>query len=139
MWMFRDSAGYLSLRAAYLNDVRKKRTGRSKQELLKKFLWVLARAKHYASKQNTFVDIILNQWEEKRTYWWLNFYQDSNMPKLGTGRKRMGPRGIRKHQDQWHDKAQGHRIRFRNLMYEQKQASKKTKSRWSMDRKERGY
>lgn len=82
--------GYKSLKAAYIHDVRdavarKQKFGRAmrdKAEFLKLFNWVINRAKHYSHHTGKPIDIILNEWEEKRTYWWLNFYQDCRQPKF---------------------------------------------------------
>jgi hypothetical protein len=82
--------GYKSLKAAYIRDVQEaetyrnrfgRRPMREKEEFLHKFIWVIARAKHYAYKYERPIESILDHWEEKRTYWWLNFYQDCNQPK----------------------------------------------------------
>jgi hypothetical protein len=82
--------GYKSLKAAYIRDVQEaeayrnrfeRKPMREKEEFLHKFIWVIARAKHYAHYYNTSVETILKMWEDKRTYWWLNYYQDCNMPK----------------------------------------------------------
>ncbi len=45
-----------------------------------KFKWVLDRVKHYAEKTGLTEEEILNSWEERRTYWVQNYYQESNQP-----------------------------------------------------------
>ena len=75
--------GYISLKAAYIRDVQ--RNG-NKARYLRKFNWVIGRAQHYALKHNVSIETILNQWEEERKYWWLNYYQDCNQPKLHSSR-----------------------------------------------------
>lgn len=75
-----QSPGYKSLKAAYVKDVKTKQ--RNKADSLKQFNWVIARAKHYASKRNVTLDVILNEWEADRNYWWLNYYQVWKFPKL---------------------------------------------------------
>ena len=40
-----------------------------------KFKWVVDRAKHYAEKTGLTFDEILKGWEEKRNYWYMNYYQ----------------------------------------------------------------
>lgn len=78
-----SSPGYKSLKASYVRDLT--RGNRSKQELLRKFRWVIDRAKHYAHHKGTFLQDVLNHWESKRDYWWLNYYQESNQPKFHSG------------------------------------------------------
>ena len=96
------TTGYKSLKVAYVNDVQKaakqKHPMRRKSEFLHKFQWVINRAKHYAHNTGKSIDIILNEWEEKRDYWWLNYYQDCRQPKFHSNSKKpMGINGIRKH------------------------------------------
>lgn len=78
--------GYKSLKAAYIFDVKEsmkyRNPMREKSEFIKHFQWVISRAKHYACHQGLSIETVLNSWEEKRSYWWLNFYQDCNQPKL---------------------------------------------------------
>ena len=81
------SPGYKSLKAAYIRDVKnstesKRRSMRDKAEFLRKFQWVIARATHYAYKHNVRIEVILNEWEAARNYWWLNYYQDCMQPKI---------------------------------------------------------
>ena len=47
-----------------------------------KFKWVIDRAKHYAYKTGIDIGDIIDSWEEGRTYWYMNYYQESNMPRL---------------------------------------------------------
>ena len=72
--------GYMSLKEAMTEDIRK--NWRSKKESYFKFTWVIARAKHYAHCLNKPIEDVLNAWETGRNYWWLNYYQDCNQPKL---------------------------------------------------------
>lgn len=82
--------GYVSLKAAYIRDVQEAAKSqdkgyhpmRSKKEFLEHFRWVIGRAEHYAHHKNTTIDVILNEWEDKRTYWWLNYYQNNRQPLL---------------------------------------------------------
>ena len=86
------SPGYISLKSAYIKDVMKatKRPNpmRKKEELLKLFNWVIARAQHYAHHHQTRIDLVLLGWETDRTFWWLNYYQEGRQPKLPSGRPR---------------------------------------------------
>jgi len=81
--------GYKSLKAAYVRDVQKsakfKRPMRDKVEFLTQFRWVIGRAKHYAHHTGRSMESILNEWEENRAYWWLNYYQDCRQPKFHSG------------------------------------------------------
>ena len=47
-----------------------------------KFKWVIDRAKHYSHKTGVPVSKLLTAWEEQRNYWYQNYYQDANQPKL---------------------------------------------------------
>lgn len=47
-----------------------------------KFKWIIDRAKHYAEKTGLAAQEILKSWEELRDYWFLNYYQECNQPKL---------------------------------------------------------
>lgn len=87
--------GYKSLKAAYVADVEKDakstRSMRDKAEFLKLFREVIGRAKHYAHYTGKAVFEVLNEWEDERTYWWLNFYRN-HIPKLH--KKVLKPRAI---------------------------------------------
>lgn len=50
-----------------------------------KFKWVVDRAKEYATVTGLDWNDILDVWEEKRDYWYMNYYQDSNQPHLDKG------------------------------------------------------
>ena len=47
-----------------------------------KFKWVVDRAKHYASALNLNWEDVLDAWEERRDYWYMNYYQASNQPEV---------------------------------------------------------
>lgn len=47
-----------------------------------KFQWVIGRALHYAHKTGLDASFILDKWEENRKYYWPNYYQNSNFPKI---------------------------------------------------------
>ena len=61
----------------------------NKCEYCEKFKWTIDRAKHYAEKTGIPYLEILKSWEEKRDYWYLNFYQDCNQPKIKDGNVRL--------------------------------------------------
>ena len=47
-----------------------------------KFKWIIERAKHYAEKTGLDWEDILDAWESKRDYWYMNYYQESNQPEI---------------------------------------------------------
>lgn len=47
-----------------------------------KFKWIIDRARHYAEKTGLEICDILNTWESRRTYWYMNYYQDANQPEI---------------------------------------------------------
>lgn len=104
---FSQSKGYKSLKEAYMRDCRKagneKNPMRNKAEFYKHFQWVIARCLHYASKQNRQPWDVLDEWESGRSYWWLNYYQDCNQPKIrpvSTSKQPIGARGANKRHKQ---------------------------------------
>lgn len=50
-----------------------------------KYKWVIERAKHYAEITGLDYEDFINSWEEDRSYWYMNYYQDCNQPKLNEG------------------------------------------------------
>lgn len=46
------------------------------------YKWILARAEIYAKKLNMTRDQIIEIWEEHRSYWYMNYYQDGNQPDI---------------------------------------------------------
>jgi hypothetical protein len=55
-----------------------------------KYKWVIERAKYYAQKTGVPYEEIIEAWEENRSYWYMNYYQDCNQPLKG-----------RKRDDEW--------------------------------------
>lgn len=72
--------GIGSLTAAYQHDI--DNSGCRKEKLKTKLDWVLLRAQQYADYCHVTRDDVLSAWEERRGYWWINFYQDANQPDL---------------------------------------------------------
>ena len=135
--------GYKSLKATYVKAVqdaaKRQHPLRGKAELLRQFQWVINRAKHYAQHTGKSMEVILNEWEEGRTYCWLNYYQDCSQPKFHSSSiSRMGVKGTRKQykESYSHDPVRGS-MRIREFMA--RENPKKTKPRWDMRRKKRGY
>lgn len=55
-------------------------------DYLAKAEWIQDRTLHYAEKLDLDPEKILSKWEELRTYWYMNYYQDSNQPLLKYGK-----------------------------------------------------
>lgn len=49
-----------------------------------KYKWIVERAHHYAEKTGKTVDEVIDIWEDDRSYWYMNYYQDSNQPLLSS-------------------------------------------------------
>ena len=47
-----------------------------------KFRWVIDRLKHYSHALNIDPVKLLNAWESRRNYWYMNYYQECNFPKI---------------------------------------------------------
>ena len=47
-----------------------------------KLAWIFERAKNYAEVTGLEASEILDTWEKNRSYWYMNYYQDSNQPIL---------------------------------------------------------
>lgn len=141
---FSKTDGYKSLKAAYMRDVKKagneRRPMHSKEELYKHFQWVINRCVHYAHALNKKPWEVLDKWELKRDYWWLNSYQESRQPKIrpmSISRKPMGIRGIKKHYKSGCHPDSNTMV---NKRISDQLKSKRTKNpRWSAMRKKRGY
>lgn len=59
----------------------KREPGRA-DEWKKHFDWALERAQQYADVLHTDRDTVLAAWEERRDYWFVNYYQECNQPDL---------------------------------------------------------
>jgi len=132
--------GYKSLKAAYVRDVSKKDSLRSKKELYAHFQWVINRAKHTSYAMGTPIEEVLNGWEAKRDYSWFNYYQASNQRKVHSNSLRsIGINGYRKYQKKvcWSGSKTliKHSVN-RFIQAKQKDTSKKTKKRWTMAEKQ---
>ena len=53
------------------------------------FAWVINRAKEYGEKLGMPWQEVLNGWEEDRNYWYMNYYQESKQPSIGSQRTRV--------------------------------------------------
>ncbi len=54
----------------------------NKCEYCDTFKFAVDRAKEYAKYLECSTNDVLKSWEEKRSYWFLNYYQEANQPKL---------------------------------------------------------
>ncbi len=133
--------GYKSLKAAYVYDVKK--GWRNKKESFLLFIWAIGRAKHYAHHTGRSIESILNEWEDKRSYWWRNFYQDCNQPKFhSSAKKPMGVNGTRSYYKKSIFRGDSQAVKnnvSKFIQREQRENSVKKKARWPMSRKKRGY
>lgn len=73
-----QSDGYKKLLAAVEKDESKGSTHNYRAKLA----WVIARAQHYADKTGLSAASILDAWEERRDYWYMNYYQECNQPEI---------------------------------------------------------
>lgn len=84
-----QSEGYKSLKATMIQAIQDNskliQLGhipmRSKEYFHKHFKWIITRAISYAEFYRLPLEFILNDWESKRTYCWLNYYQECRQPK----------------------------------------------------------
>lgn len=72
-----NSEGYKKLLASVEHD---HKTQPRFHDYNEKLAWVLDRAQHYADKTGLSQVDILNSWEKLRDYWYMNYYQDANLP-----------------------------------------------------------
>lgn len=75
--MIEECEGYKQLRKAILDD---SKSGRTEEERMKKLHFAVDRAKHYEAKTGISASEILTAWEKARSYWYMNYYQDSKQP-----------------------------------------------------------
>lgn len=74
-----ECAGYKKLLAAVQHDEQK---SPGFHDYRGKLDWAKARAEHYAEKTGLSATDILNAWEDRRDYWYMNYYQESNQPEI---------------------------------------------------------
>ena len=131
--------GYISLKKAYINDIRGSYglydNQKNKSIALKKFIWVICRAKHYSVRTDKALEQVLTEWEENRSYNWNNYYQDCNQPKLNS--KSTKPRGIKglklyyKSMNKLYSAAERKHMINDIIQNKHKKDSKKVKKRWT--------
>jgi hypothetical protein len=80
-----DCEGYRKLLNAVECDEQKGRF----HDYRGKLEWVVSRAKHYAEMTGLGVEKILDAWESRRNYWYMNFYQECNQPLIKDGKVRV--------------------------------------------------
>lgn len=51
-------------------------------EYCRKFRWAIDRAKHYGEKLGIPWKEIIQSWDSDRRYWYMNYYQECNQPKI---------------------------------------------------------
>lgn len=74
-----ESEGYKKLRKAIADDAK---SGRDEDERLKTLQFAVDRARHYEEKTGVPAGDILTAWESRRDYWYMNYYQDANQPRI---------------------------------------------------------
>jgi hypothetical protein len=88
-----ECAGFKKLLAAVEHDEATdhdfKTRGRYFHDYRGKLLWTVERAKHYAEKLSLDPAALLDQWESKRSYWYMNYYQDANQPRIDAANVRV--------------------------------------------------
>ncbi|KLU61871.1 hypothetical protein CEB3_c17890 [Peptococcaceae bacterium CEB3] len=47
-----------------------------------KFKWIIDRSKQYGQRLGLNWEDILDSWESRRSYWYMNYYQESNQPEI---------------------------------------------------------
>jgi hypothetical protein len=86
MKTIQDSEGYKKLLAAVERD---EKQSPSFHDYRAKLKFVVERAEHYAAKTGLEAADILDAWEKDRTYWYINYYQDSNQPEIKADKVRV--------------------------------------------------
>jgi hypothetical protein len=81
-----DCDGYRKLLAAVETDEAKQK---GFHDYRGKLNWIVNRAKHYAEKTGMTPEAILDAWEAGRRYWYMNYYQDCNQPRLDSAHVRV--------------------------------------------------
>ena len=81
-----DCAGFRKLLASVEHD--EKQSPRF-HDYRGKLAWVLARARHYAEQTGLTAEAMLDAWEERRDYWYMNYYQEANQPEIKGGKVRV--------------------------------------------------
>ena len=71
--------GYQTLSKAVEQDIAR---NQEDTRFTEKLNWVIERVLYYAEKLNLSSSELLDKWEEERDYWYMNYYQDYNMPKI---------------------------------------------------------
>jgi hypothetical protein len=79
MKVIEECEGYKKLLASVENDEAK---SPNFHDYRKKFDWIISRAKHYAEKTGLDAADLLDEWEKLRNYWYMNYYQDANLPEI---------------------------------------------------------
>ena len=75
-----ECAGYKSLLESVDRDEGPNKSRKMDHDYRGKLAWVVDRAKHYGENLGVDPCAILDAWEEKRDYWYMNYYQNGNQP-----------------------------------------------------------
>lgn len=136
------SPGYKSMKAAVAKEAATSAGyGRKRDKRYEEtFRFAINRAKHYAHRLNKPIEEVLNEWESKRKYCFLNYYQSCNFPKFHSNNcKPMKLRGTKKYykRENWLDPKRKRERIFQMIQWYQRQESTKDKKRWDNERKRR--
>lgn len=78
--------GYHTLVADVVND---EQQSPGFHDYRKTLAWAVNQARHYAEKTGLTPEAILDAWEGKRTYWYMNYYQPANQPSIKSDKVRV--------------------------------------------------
>lgn len=86
-----ECEGYKKLLAAVEADEAKDqpKDGRRFHDYRGKLTWAVERAKHYGEKLGIDPAALLDQWESKRRYWYMNYYQEAQQPQIDAANVRV--------------------------------------------------
>ena len=111
------SPGYLSLKASYINTVKRGRSFDTKQQLYLQFNKIITRAIKHSIHTGVSVERVLELWENDRTYDWVNYYNHSKIKAVHSkSLKPLGMIGARKY--------------FKSRSYYSKEESDRIWRRW---------
>lgn len=111
---------------------------RDKAEYYKYFRGIIARAQHYAIKENVSLIDVLNKWAEGQSYNWLSYYSNYNFPKKHSNScKPKGIRAKRKYNNRFFVDSRNDNCRAIDRIQKAKSRRQGKKSRWSVEDKKR--
>jgi len=82
----KSCAGYCQLVTEIERD---EETSKSAHDYRGKLAWIVERAEHYSERLGVSVERVIDGWEAARDYWYMNYYQEANQPRLDGARVRV--------------------------------------------------